>query len=574
MIDKNLFKLLGKNKKYIFIVVMLMLLSLLLNLNITYLICKSLNKAINKDDFKSYISISIIILICIILRFILTILISNTKDILGRNVKKDLRDKMYDKILTICTKNLEGINMAGLTQISIEGVEQLDIYYSTYLPQFFYAMIAPFILFAVTVNLYWKSALTLILLVPLIPVSIIAVSKYANKVFAKYWSKYISMGDGFLDSISGLKDLKIFSADKLYNDKMNKKAEDFRCITMKVLVMQLASTTIMDLVAYVGTGLGIAFVIMGLKNGNLSSISTALFIILVSVEFFLPMRQFGSAFHIGMNGASAGKKILTLLNEEEPIWNEGIITDCNIQISNLNFSYNNDKEVLKNINMSFNNKGFYGIVGKSGSGKSTLANLLCAKLRPQNGEILIGGKELSTLSRISFYSHVGLVSYNSYLFNESIKDNFRMAKIDVTDEEIYNALSLVNLNDFISECGGLDYIIKEDSLNISGGERQRLCLAINIVSDKDIYIFDEATSNIDIESEEIILKNIQNLSKDKLVIMISHRLANLENCDLIYLIENGILKEEGTHKELLNLNGSYKTLYDNQLSQEKGYMEV
>lgn len=574
MIDKNLFKLLGKNKKYIFIVVILMVLSLLLNLNITYLICKSLNKAINKDDFKSYISISIIILICIILRFILTLLISNTKDILGRNVKKDLRDKMYDKILTLGTKNLEGINMAGLTQISIEGIEQLDIYYSTYLPQFFYAMIAPFILFAVTVNLYWKSALTLILLVPLIPVSIIAVSKYANKVFAKYWSKYISIGDGFLDSISGLKDLKIFSADKLYNDKMNKKAEDFRRITMKVLVMQLASTTIMDLVAYGGAGLGIAFVIIGLKNGNLSSISTALFITLVSVEFFLPMRQFGSAFHIGMNGASAGKKILTLLNEEEPIWNEGIITNCNIQISNLNFSYNNDKEVLKNINMSFNNKGFYGIVGQSGSGKSTLANLLCAKLRPQTGEILIGGKELSTLSRISFYSHVGLVSYNTYLFNESIRDNFIMAKPNIKNDEIYKALSLVNMTDFVNENGGLNYVIKEDSLNISGGERQRLCLAISIVSNKDIYIFDEASSNIDIESEEIILKNIQNLSKDKLVIMISHRLANLENCNLIYLIENGILKEEGTHKELLNLNGLYKTLYDNQILQEKGYMEV
>lgn len=574
MIDKNLFKLLGKNKKYIFIVVILMVLSLLLNLNITYLICKSLNKAINKDDFKSYISISIIILICIILRFILTILISNTKDILGRNVKKDLRDKMYDKILTLGTKNLEGINMAGLTQISIEGIEQLDIYYSTYLPQFFYAMIAPFILFAVTVNLYWKSTLTLILLVPLIPVSIIAVSKYANKVFAKYWSKYISIGDGFLDSISGLKDLKIFSADKLYNDKMNKKAEDFRRITMKVLVMQLASTTIMDLVAYGGAGLGIAFVIIGLKNGNLSSISTALFITLVSVEFFLPMRQFGSTFHIGMNGASAGKKILTLLNEEEPIWNEGIITNCNIQISNLNFSYNNDKEVLKNINMSFNNKGFYGIVGQSGSGKSTLANLLCAKLRPQTGEILIGGKELSTLSRISFYSHVGLVSYNTYLFNESIRDNFIMAKPNIKNDEIYKALSLVNMTDFVNENGGLNYVIKEDSLNISGGERQRLCLAISIVSNKDIYIFDEASSNIDIESEEIILKNIQNLSKDKLVIMISHRLANLENCNLIYLIENGILKEEGTHKELLNLNGLYKTLYDNQILQEKGYMEV
>lgn len=574
MIDKDLFKLLGKNKKYIFIVDFYMIISLILNLGITAMICLSINYALNHKGLNDYLLILGLALIFILLRVFLTIKISNTKDILGRNVKKDLRRSVYDKILALGAQSVDGMNMAGLTQISMEGIEQLDIYYSTYLPQFFYAMLAPFILFGLTVGIYWQSAVALICLVPLIPVSIIAVSKYAKKVFAKYWSKYISMGDAFLDATSGLKDLKIFKADALYNDKMNQSAEEFRKITMKVLVMQLASTTIMDLVAYGGAGLGIGLVILGLRFNWLSNAAIALFIILVAVEFFLPMRQFGSAFHIGMNGASAGKKILSLLNATELEWKDEDISSNQIELKNVSFSYDKKRNILNNINIRFNNKGLYGIVGVSGSGKSTIVSLIMGKIRANSGSILIDNKEIQSLNRALYYSHLAVVSYNSYLFNESIRDNFKLARPSVSDEEIIEALKKVNMLDFLKSIGGLDYVIKEDSTNISGGQRQRLCLAINMIANKDIYIFDEATSNIDIDSEEIIINNIKELSKDKLVIIISHRLQNVIDCDQIFYLENGLIKEEGRHEDLVAASGSYAKLYQNQRRLEEGYKEV
>lgn len=574
MIDKDLFKLLGKNKKYIFIVDFYMIISLILNLGITAMICLSINYALNHKGLNDYLLILGLALIFILLRVFLTIKISNTKDILGRNVKKDLRRSVYDKILALGAQSVDGMNMAGLTQISMEGIEQLDIYYSTYLPQFFYAMLAPFILFGLTVGIYWQSAVALICLVPLIPVSIIAVSKYAKKVFAKYWSKYISMGDAFLDATSGLKDLKIFKADALYNDKMNQSAEEFRKITMKVLVMQLASTTIMDLVAYGGAGLGIGLVILGLRFNWLSNAAIALFIILVAVEFFLPMRQFGSAFHIGMNGASAGKKILSLLNATELEWKDEDISSNQIELKNVSFSYDKKRNILNNINIRFNNKGLYGIVGVSGSGKSTIVSLVMGKIRANSGSILIDNKEIQSLNRALYYSHLAVVSYNSYLFNESIRDNFKLARPSVSDEEIIEALKKVNMLDFLKSIGGLDYVIKEDSTNISGGQRQRLCLAINMIANKDIYIFDEATSNIDIDSEEIIINNIKELSKDKLVIIISHRLQNVIDCDQIFYLENGLIKEEGRHEDLVAASGSYAKLYQNQRRLEEGYKEV
>ena len=574
MIDKDLFRLLGKNKKYIFIVDILMVLSLICNLGVTTVICLGVDYALNDKKLINYIIIFTVAIVLIIFRFILTILINNTKDLLGRNVKKDLRKRVYDKILTLGAQSVDGMNMAGLTQISMEGIEQLDIYYSTYLPQFFYAMIAPFILFGITVGLYWQSAVALICLVPLIPVSIIAVSKYAKKVFAKYWSKYISMGDSFLDATSGLKDLKIFKADKLYNDKMNQNAEEFRKITMKVLVMQLASTTIMDLVAYGGAGLGIGLVILGLRFNWLNNAALALFIILVAVEFFLPMRQFGSAFHIGMNGASAGKKILTLLNEKELDWSNEDISSNEITFKNVNFSYDGKRNILNDININFANKGLYGIVGVSGSGKSTIVSLIMGRIRPDKGSILIDNKEIQTLNRALYYSHLAVVSYNTYIFNESIRDNFKLAKPNVLDEEIMASLKKVNLKDFINEVGGLDYVIREDAANISGGQRQRLSLAINMIANKDIYVFDEATSNIDIDSEEIIINNIKALSKEKLVIIISHRLQNVVDCDKIFYLDDGAIKEEGSHEKLIMQHGCYEKLYVTQKHLEEGYKEA
>lgn len=574
MIDKDLFKILGKNKKYIFIVVFLMVLGLVLNLGITALICVAIDYLIKDYELSKFIWIFILLAFCIILRFIFTKINYDVRDLLGRKVKKELRVKIYDKILLLGAKEIDGINMAGLTQISMEGIEQLDIYYSTYLPQFFYAMLAPFILFGVTVGFYWQSAVALICCVPLIPVSIIAVSKYAKKVFAKYWGKYISMGDAFLDATSGLKELKIFQADQNRHVKMNESAEEFRKITMKVLVMQLASTTIMDLVAYGGAGVGIALAILGLYKGWCSNVAIIIFVILVAVDFFLPMRAFGSAFHVGMNGASAGKKILTLLNASEPEFSDGVVNDTSIKLEGITFSYDGKRDVLKNVSLYFPNVGFSAIVGESGSGKSTIVNLLMGVNHANIGQIYVGDKRLEELSRVSYYSHLAVVSYNTYIFNESIRDNFKMAKLDVTDNEIYEALKLVNLDSFIKNNGGLDKVILEDANNISGGQRQRLALAINLVADKDIYVFDEATSNIDVDSEAIIMANIKKLSKDKSVIVISHRLENVVNADQIFYISNGEILEHGTHDELLHMNGDYSKLYKTQKSLEQGYKEV
>ena len=577
MIDKKLLALLGHNKKYIFYAVGLMIVGLFANLAITASICYAIQYAAeytsSGSNAQGFILPAVIVIIAMAIRYVTSRSIGDLKDTLGRNVKKDLRQKIYDKIIKLGVRTTDNMSMAGLTQLSMEGVEQLDLYYSAYIPQFFYAMIAPIILFIVTVRINWAVALVLLACVPLIPMSIIAVSRYAKKIFAKYWGKYTSMGDSFLDSVQGLKELKIFQADAAQNIKMNETSEEFRKITMKVLVMQLASTTIMDMVAYGGAGLGIALTINAVVNGNLSAYA-ALFLILVAVDFFLPLRAFGSAFHIAMNSASAGNKILSLLAQPDPVWGSETVDSTEITVKDVTFSYDGKRNVLKHASMSFDSNGMHAIVGESGSGKSTIVNLLLGAYHPQQGSILVGNKPLETLSRESYYSHISVVSYNTYIFNETIRQNFMLAKDNVTDEEIYSALKKVNLYNFIIENGGLDKVITEDAANISGGQKQRLALAINLVANKDIYIFDEATSNIDIESEAIIMNNIKELSKEKSVIVISHRLANVIAADTIYYIEDGEVKEHGTHNELMNMHEGYAKLYTTQKKLEEGYTEV
>lgn len=573
MVDKELFRLIGGNKKYIFIAVALQVLGLIANVSITASVCYAVYLLSKNAEAVLFIYPLIGAVLGIAVRYTCSRITGDIKDKLGRGVKRDLREKVYNKILRLGVKTTDGMSMAGLTQVSLEGVEQLDIYFSSYLPQFFFAMIAPVILFLICVWIDWRTALVLIACVPLIPVSIIAVSKYAKKIFAKYWGKYTSMGDKFLDSVQGLKELKIFQADAAQHVKINESAEEFRVITMKVLVMQLASTTIMDLVAYGGAGVGIALAISGTAFWGLNPIA-ALFLCLVAVEFFLPLRAFGSAFHVAMNGASAGKKIISLLNAPDPEWGTETVDGKEIKLENLTFSYDGKRDVLKNVNMTFPEKGMTAIVGESGCGKSTVVNMLIGAFRPQKGDVTVGGKQLEKLSRESWYSHLSAVSYNTYIFNESVRDNFKMAKENVSDEEILAALEKVNLKEFIEENGGLDKVITEDANNISGGQKQRLALAIALVSDKDIYVFDEATSNIDIDSEAIIMKNIKAISEEKSVIVISHRLANVVPADNIYYMEDGEVKETGSHDELMAAKQGYARLYTAQKTLEQAYAEV
>ncbi|MBQ8781955.1 MAG: ABC transporter ATP-binding protein/permease [Oscillospiraceae bacterium] len=573
MIDKELLKLLGGNKKYIFYTVGFMVLGLFANLTVTASICQTIYLLSQEAESSAYISPAIFGALGIAVRYTASRITGNLKDLLGRKAKKDLREQTYSKIVKLGVRSTDEMSIAGLTQVAMEGIEQLDLYYSSYIPQFFYAMLAPVILFGVTVGIDWRVAVVLLCCVPLIPVSIVAVSKYAKKIFAKYWGKYTSMGDSFLDSVQGLRELKIFRADAAQHVKMNENAEEFRKITMKVLVMQLASTTIMDMVAYGGAGIGIAFAVTGVVNRGLSPIS-ALFLILVAVDFFLPLRAFGSAFHVAMNGASAGKKILSLLNQPDPIWGTENVTDTELKLDSVTFSYDGERDVLKNVSVTFPEKGMTAIVGESGCGKSTIVNLLFGALRPKSGVITAGGKPLESLSREAYYSKLAVVSYNTYIFNTTVRENFRLVKNDVTDEEIFAALEKVNLKQFIIDNGGLEKEITEDANNISGGQKQRLALAVNLVADKDVYIFDEATSNIDIESEAIIMRNIKALSEKKSVIVISHRLENVVPADCIYYMEHGEVKESGTHAELMNKNGGYAELYTAQKKLEHGYTEV
>lgn len=570
MFDKDLIKLIGPNKKYVVYTVMFMMLGMLANIGITASICLALYYVMENRPVAMLVYPAVAAVVAILIRYVAARRTGTLKDVLGRSVKKDLRDRTYRKILKLGVKSTDDMSMAGLTQVAMEGIEQLDLYYSTYLPQFFFSMTAPLVLFGVCVWIDWRTSLVLLACVPLIPVSIVAVSKYAKKIFAKYWGKYTSMGDGFLDSVQGLKELKIFQADAARQNKMNRNAEEFRKITMKVLVMQLASTTIMDLVAFGGAGAGIALAVTGLMRGWLLP-AAALFLILVAVEFFLPLRALGSAFHVAMNGASAGKKIVALLNAEDPVWGTRTAEGDGLCLQNVTFSYDGRREVLKDVTMSFMAKGMTAIVGESGCGKSTVINLLIGARRPQRGAVLLGGDDIACLSRESYYARLAAVSYNTYLFNDTVRKNFELAKRDVTDGEIYAALQKVNLADFVRENGGLDKVITEDAGNISGGQKQRLSLAVNLVADKDIYLFDEATSNIDVESEAIIMHNIKEMSKKKSVVVISHRLANVVPADKIYFMREGAVTESGSHAELIGRKGDYAKLFEAQKLLEDGY---
>ena len=572
MIDKSLFNLIGSNKKYIYITVALMVLGALANVGITASICWAVYLAMKSSNLSLYIYPLAAALVGISVRYISTRIVGNLKDTIGCKVKKDLRQRTYNKILVLGEKGADGMSMAGLTQVRMEGIEQLDLYYSNYLPQFFFSMIMPLLLFGIGVGIDWRVATVLLACVPVIPLSIVMVSKYAKKIFATYWGKYTSMGDSFLDSVQGLKELKIFQADEKQHAYINENAEEFRRITMKVLVMQLASVTIMDLVAFGGAGIGIAFAINGAVNGGNPILS--LFLILIAVDFFLPLRALGSAFHVAMNGATAGKKIIALLDLPEPVWAEEKVEGSEIKLEHTTFSYDGLRDVLKDVSAEFGKKGMYAIVGESGCGKSTLVGIITGANRPKSGRVTIGGKLLETLSREDYYSHLAVVSYNTYIFNTSVRSNFHLAKVDATDEEMYAALRRVNLYNFIMENGGLDKVIVEDANNISGGQRQRLALAVNLLADKDIYIIDEATSNIDIESEAIIMSNIKALSQSKAVIVISHRLGNVISADSIYYMADGAIKEKGSHADLMIKNGGYAKLYNTQKSLEEGYKEA
>lgn len=569
MFNKEIFNLLGKNKKYVVYVVILMIINLFSSLGITAMIAYSIHLLIENKEITFMIIPIILIFVLMVLRYFLVRSINRLKNILGNSVKKDLRNKTYKKISKLGVNATNEYSNTTLTQISLEGIEQLDIYYSSFIPQFFYSLIAPIILFLVSVFLDWRVAVVLLGCVPLIPLSIMLFARKAKHTVNKYMGIYNKMGDTFYDSISGLNELKIYNYEDNQGKLIDKRAEEFRRITMKVLVIQLFSIGIMDLVAFGGASLGIVFALQSANTGLVLAFS--LFLILIAVEFFLPLRSLGSTFHVSLNGASAAEKISYLLNIPTFKWGSLIPDKYNIEIKDVTFSYVNDKSVLKDINMKFPEKGLIGIVGKSGCGKSTLANILTGSLKVEEGEVLVGGNNLYDLDRVNYYENIALVSNESYIFNDTIRNNFLMVNPNVTDNEIIEAINQVKLS-YLLEEDNLDKLILEEGKNLSGGERQRLILATQLTTKRKIYLFDEATSNIDIDSEEVIMKNIYNLSNDSLVIVISHRLENIVDANYIYLLDEEIVIEKGNHKNLINMNKEYALLYKTQKALETGYV--
>ena len=499
-----------------------------------------------------------IIFICLILRYIVNQKAIEMSYQSSHIVKETLRSRLYEKLSKIGIGYTNKWSTAEIVQLSSEGIEQLETYFANYIPQFFYSLIAPITLFIVISFMNFKAALVLLICVPLIPMSIVFVQKFAKKLLNRYWGQYTKLGDSFLENLQGLTTLKIYEADGHYHEKMNVESENFRKITMRVLTMQLNSITVMDLVAYGGSALGIVFALT-----STTDLFQTLFIILISAEFFIPMRQLGSYFHIAMNGMAASDKLFGILEMETDEKQEVDLKDCSISASNLCFGYT-DKEVLHDICFEAN-KGLIGFVGESGSGKSTIASLLMGQYTNYSGELKLSNYEIKD---INVYPYMTLVSLESYLFSGSLRDNLAMAK-EVSEQEMNMALEKVGILDFVKEQGGLNMRILEGGKNLSGGQRQRLVLARALLKDSPIYIMDEATSNIDVESENKIMEVLYELSKEKLVLCISHRLANLIHADQIYCLKDGNIVESGSHEELIQQKGVYCELFNTQKELER-----
>ncbi len=512
----------------------------------------------------------LILVLVVVIRFICERMGARSSYLACVDVKRILREKIYEKMLKLGASYSEQVSSSEVVQVSTEGVEQLETYFGKYLPQLFYSLIAPLTLFIILCRVSLKASVILLICVPLIPISIVVVQKIAKRLLNNYWSIYTGLGDSFLENLQGLTTLKIYQADQQKADEMDVESQNFRRITMKVLTMQLNSTSVMDIVAYGGAAIGMAVAVSEFLNGNISVAGT-LCIVLLASEFFLPLRLLGSFFHIAMNGMAASDKIFKILDLPEPQAGEKTLPDgaLDVTLKDVHFSYEEDREILKGIGLNLPAGSFVSLVGESGCGKSTIAGILAAKNRGYNGEIIIGGVPLNEVNETNLMQRVVLVRHNSYLFKGTVEENLKMAKPDATKEEMEAVLQKVNLLGFLQTQDGLQTQLLEKASNLSGGQCQRLVIARALLrTDSAVYIFDEAASNIDVESEELIMNVIHELAKTKTVLLISHRLANVVKSDKIYFLKDGEIKESGKHDELMSRNGAYRHLYESQMALE------
>lgn len=564
MINKRLIGTVSESKKYIAGNVALQWCSLAANMVLMTGIASLLAALVSgKVDSKQLMVTGIAAAVCLAVRFVCTLGASRMGYLSSKAVKKTLRAEIFFKLIELGNAYQENVKTSEVIQVAVEGVDQLEIYFGAYLPQFFYAMLAPLTLFLYLSFVNLSSAIVLLVCVPLIPVAIAAVQTWAKKLLSKYWGQYTALGDTFLENLQGLTTLKIYQADEFKHREMNAEAEKFRKITMKVLTMQLNSITIMDFIAYGGAALGVILAATQYRAGHVT-LTGCLLIIFLAADFFLPMRQLGSFFHVAMNGMAASDKIFRLLDLPVPERKSLACPHGDIVCEKLSYSYEPEREVLHGIYLCFPMGSFTAIVGESGCGKSTVASILMGRNKGYNGSVTIGGVELRKVAESSLMKEITYIGHQSYLFKGTVRDNLQMGRPDVDDTAMWAALEQVCLADFLRSEQGLDTLLTEKGGNLSGGQCQRLALARALLHDSPIYIFDEATSNIDVESENDIMEQIYTLAKGKTVILISHRLANVTAADQIYVMEQGRIAESGSHEALLQNHGVYEKLWNAQ----------
>lgn len=565
MINRRLIGTVRESKKYIVGNVISQWISLAANISMMAAIAKMLQSLYEgRVEERQLILTAIVAVAAVGVRFLCSVISSRFGYLSSKEVKKTLRQMIYKKLLRLGSSYKEQTNTSEVVQVAVEGVEQLETYFGAYLPQFFYAMLAPLTLFIVLSFVNFPSALVLLVCVPMIPVTIIAIQRWAKKLLAKYWSQYTALGDTFLENLQGLTTTKIYQADAFKHKEMNEQSEHFRKITMKVLTMQLNSITVMDLIAYGGAALGVILAATQFRADRVD-LSGCIMIVLLAADFFLPMRLLGSFFHIAMNGMAASDKIFRLLDLPEPEQKNAVVPkDCSVKCRNLRFSYDTDREILHGVNMDFGKGSFTAVVGESGCGKSTIAAILMGRNKEYAGEITVGEMPLSEIREDSLMENFTYISHQSYLFKGTVRENLLMAQPDAEEGTLWRVLEQVKLADFLRNEKGLDTMLNEKASNLSGGQCQRLALARALLHDSPVYIFDEATSNIDVESENDIMSQIYELAKTKTVILISHRLANVTGADNIYVIDKGNIVETGEHKTLLARSGTYAKLWNAQ----------
>lgn len=561
MIDKRLYNFSGNIKEYISITTFLSCVKLIANIFFYFIFAFLLVSLINKDFSFSYSYIIISILIIVFVRQFSTIKISHMLGNLVVDVKRNLRKLIFEKTLKLGLAYSQLFKTQELIHLSVDNVEQLEVYFGGFLTQFYYCIVSSFILFFSIAYFNLKIAFILLGFSLAIPLSLYIILNKVKKIQKKYFAKYMNVGTLFLDSLQGLTTLKIYGTDEKREEEIAKMSEEFRIETMRVLKMQLLSIAVINWIIYAGTILAIVTSVKLFLNGSLG-LFPMLFIFMLAPEFFIPMRTLTSLFHVAMTGVSAAENIISFVDSPERNinGNKEFKNENEIKVSKLNFSYPDGTQSLKDIDMTFKKGNLTAVVGHSGCGKSTLVSVLSGELKSKENEIFVDDIDIQNIKIEDKIKNILKITHDSHIFSGTVRENLSMANENLSDETMIEVLKKVKLWGVLS----LDTILESQGKNLSGGQAQRVALARALLYDASVYIFDEATSNIDIESEEIILNIIYSLSKEKTVIYISHRLPAIKNADCIYVMDKGKVIESGKHIKLYAKKGLYYEMYKHQ----------